>query len=128
MTYFPQFALKISNNMPSMTTVFVGFPWSENQQRGNCATTLERVRGSKGKFTLMTEIDHWITARGASIKGLFIWKQGVLDKNEKSLNCILLGHTAGIFSPHLFGATHVLKFMGTIFPKFAIHIFGKFVF
>ena len=44
---------------------------------------------------------------------------GVLDKNEKSLNCILLGHTAGIFSPHMFGATRVLKFMGTIFPKFA---------
>ena len=95
-----------------MTTVFVGFPWSENQQRGNCATTLERVRGSKGNFTLMTEIDHWITAMGSSIKGLFRWRQGVLDKNEKSLNCILLGHTAGIFSPHLFGTTCVLQFMG----------------
>ena len=31
----------------------------------------------------------------------------------------VLGHTAGIFSPHMFGATRVLKFMGTIFPKFA---------
>ena len=76
----------------------------------------------------MTEIDHWITARGASIKGLFIWQQGVLDKNEKSLNCILLGHTAGIFSPHLVGATRVLKFMGISFSKFAIHIFSNFVF
>ena len=63
-----------------------------------CNNIREGKGESKGKFTLMTEIDHWITARGASIKGLFRWKQGVLDKNEKSLNCILLGHTQQEFS------------------------------
>ena len=63
-----------------MTTVFVGFPWSENQQRGNCATTLERVRGSKGKFTLMTEIDHWITARGGFHKRVIYMGAGGLGQ------------------------------------------------
>ena len=107
--------------MSSLTTVFVGFPWSENQQRGNCATTLERVRGSKGKFTLMTEIDHWITARGGFHKRVIYTEAGVSDKNEKLLNCILLGHKAKMFSPHFFGATRVLKFMGTYYFSKVCH-------